>query len=329
MITISNSDYEMLWQKSIPSSQQVEPFETTEVCVQEFGGGYRQWIELRDTLLLIQDYQFHHDLLVQHELGENELEFGFQILGGSYARRNAGQNFIKDGPTDCAVVQEFGQERVLQIDVHFETSDFLSSFVSNYAGQMPVSIHRIIERSHSHPYQHVGETTGAMQLALKQILDCPYQGVTRQIYLQSKCLELIALKLEQLVDDNTCSQQQHELKFNDIDRIYAAKDILIRNWQNPPSLLELAHQVGLNDYKLKSGFRQVFGTTAFGCLWHYRMEQARQLLVDGGLSVKEVAALVGYSKQSNFAAAFRKKFGFNPKAYLATLSGQSQALEDV
>lgn len=298
----------------------------TEVCIQEFGMGYRRWIQLRDTLLLIQDYQFHQDWLVQYESGENGLEFGFQILGGSYARRCAGQNFIKDGPADRTTVQEFAQERVLQVDVHLEASDFLTSFVSMYGGQIPSTIHQMLERSRSHPYQDVGQTTAAMQLALKQMLACPYQGVTRQIYLQSKCWELIALKLEQLTEDDKLSQQLNDLKQDDIDRIYAAKDILIRNWQQPPSLLNLARQVGLNDYKLKYGFRRVFGTTAFGYLWNYRMDQARQLLVDGRLSVKEVATLVGYSKQSNFAAAFRKKFGSNPKAYLAALGSQSQGL---
>lgn len=326
MTTISSADYEIFWKEPVHSGQQLEPSETTEVCIQEIGMGYRRWIQLRDTLLLIQDYQFHQNWLVQYEPDENGLEFGFQILGGSYARRCAGQNFIKDGPTDRTVVQEFAEERVLQIDVHLEISDFFDSFVSMYADHIPSTIHQLVERSHLHPYQHVGQTTAAMQLALKQILDCPYQGVTRQLYLQSKCWELIALKLEQLTEDGNFSQQLNGLKQDDINRIYAAKDILIRNWQQPPSLLDLARQVGLNDYKLKYGFRRVFNTTAFGYLWNYRMDQARQLLVDGGLSVKEVAALVGYSKQSNFAAAFRKKFGSTPKAYLAALGSQSQGL---
>jgi AraC family transcriptional activator of pyochelin receptor len=326
--TISSSDYETFWEEPGHSShpfEPFEPFETTEVCIQEFGMGHRRWIELRDTLLLIQDYQFHQDWLVQHESSENGLEFGFQILGGSYAHRCAGQSFIKDGSSERTTMQEFAQERVLQVDIHLETADFLSSFVSNYAGQIPPAIHQLVERSPLHPYQQVSKTTTAMQLALRQILDCPYQGVTRQIYLQSKCWELIALKLEQLSEDNKLSQHKNELKRDDIDRIYAAKDILIRNWQQPPALLELAHQVGLNDYKLKYGFRQVFGTTAFGYLWNYRMDQARQLLVEGRLNVKEVATLVGYSKQSNFAAAFRKKFGSTPKAYLAALSNPSQS----
>lgn len=80
--------------------------------------------------------------------------------------------------------------------------------------------------------------------------------------------------------------------------------------------MTLARQVNLNDYKLKVGFKSVFGTTVFGCLHQHRMETAQQLLSQGHLNVKEVAQQVGYASQSRFAAAFRKQFGLNPKAYL-------------
>ncbi|MEM8674692.1 MAG: hypothetical protein AAGF83_12565 [Cyanobacteria bacterium P01_G01_bin.67] len=40
--------------------------------------------------------------------------------------------------------------------------------------------------------------TPAMRSALRQIINYPFQGKTKQIYLESKCLELITLKLEQL-----------------------------------------------------------------------------------------------------------------------------------
>lgn len=84
---------------------------------------------------------------------------------------------------------------------------------------------------------------------------------------------------------------------------------------DPPSLLALARQVGLNDFKLKRGFRQVFGTTAFGYLHDQRMERARQLLEERRFNVTEVACTVGYANPSHFAAAFKRKFGVNPGAY--------------
>lgn len=167
------------------------------------------------------------------------------------------------------------------------------------------------------PYDYLGKTTPVMQIALEQILNCPYQGLTKQIYLEGKCWELIALRLEQLVASYSQLSKSRVLQPDDIDRIHLAKEVLIRHLNNPPSLLGLARQVGLNDYKLKLGFRQVFGTTVFGYLHAYRMEQARLLLAERQMKAKEVAKLVGYASPSRFTAAFKRKFGVSPSVYLA------------
>ncbi len=142
-----------------------------------------------------------------------------------------------------------------------------------------------------------------------------FTGLTKKIYLESKCLELIALKIEQLTNLEKNYKTAIVLKRDDIARIHYAKEILTQNLDNPPSLLDLARKVGLNDYKLKLGFRQVLGTTAFGYLQQQRMEKARQLLLESKMSVKQIARTVGYANQSRFAAAFRKQFGMNPKSY--------------
>ena len=92
-------------------------------------------------------------------------------------------------------------------------------------------------------------------------------------------------------------------------------DNLINNLCNPPSLIDLARQVGLNERKLKQGFRHVFGNSVFGYLHDYQMQQAQRLLLAEKMTVAGVAARVGYTSPTGFCAAFRRKFGINPKAY--------------
>jgi AraC-like DNA-binding protein len=176
----------------------------------------------------------------------------------------------------------------------------------------------LIEQSDGSCFDDVNQITPAMKAALEQIFYCPFQGKTKQIYLEGKCLELIALKLEQLKEMDKRTGLSCSLKPDDIDRIHLAKTILTTNLNNPPSLMELARLVSLNDYKLKIGFRQIFGTTVFGYLHQYRMDKARRLLIEQRMSVKEVAQAIGYANQSRFAAAFRKQFGVNPKAFSAS-----------
>jgi AraC family transcriptional activator of pyochelin receptor len=82
--------------------------------------------------------------------------------------------------------------------------------------------------------------------------------------------------------------------------------------KQPPSLMELARQVGLNDFKLKMGFRRVFGKTVFGYLHELRMERSRLLLEEGKMNVKEVSYAVGYMDSGRFSDAFKKQFGVRP-----------------
>ena len=123
------------------------------------------------------------------------------------------------------------------------------------------------------------------------------------------------LKLEQCRQEKAQSQSGFRLKADDLERIYRARDILVQDLEQPPSLLELAQQAEMNDFKLKRGFRHVFGTTVFGYLHQCRMEKAQQLLETNADSIAQVAQTVGYASPSQFSAAFKRKFGISPKAY--------------
>ncbi|MEM9487117.1 MAG: AraC family transcriptional regulator [Cyanobacteria bacterium P01_F01_bin.116] len=191
----------------------------------------------------------------------------------------------------------------------------MGEFVQRNPINLPLPMREILQGDRSRAYVHIGETNPAMQMALHQLWHCPYQGLTRLMYLEGKALELLALKLFQLSEDNS-KQLPKSLKPQDVERIHHAKDLLLSDIENPPSLIALARAVGLNDYKLKQGFHHVFDTTVFGYLHNHRMEKARQLLQTTDLSVSEVAYAVGFSNRSYFAAAFRRKFNINPKAYL-------------
>ena len=91
----------------------------------------------------------------------------------------------------------------------------------------------------------------------------------------------------------------------------------------PPSLQELADEVGISLKKLKEGFKEIYGDTVFNFLFDYKMDYARRMLDTGSYNVNEVGLKVGYSTASHFIAAFKKKFGTTPKKYLLTLKQNS------
>jgi AraC-like DNA-binding protein len=106
-------------------------------------------------------------------------------------------------------------------------------------------------------------------------------------------------------------------------KIKKAKEIIIANMAEPPSLEALANQVGLTLKKLKMGFKQIYGDTVYGFLFDYKMDYARQLLDSGSYNVNEVGLKIGYSTGSHFIAAFKKKFATTPKKYLMSMSQNS------
>ncbi|WAL59538.1 helix-turn-helix transcriptional regulator [Thermocoleostomius sinensis] len=283
----------------------------------QFGQGQIRSIFLQGMELLIFQYRLHDDLRVIDEAGGTEWEFGFNISGNRCGKQT-GESFIGWGSyEDGGIYETYANDAILKIDINLHTPEQLYQLIGEELENGFSNITELIEASKKSFLGEINLITPAMRLALDQILHCPFIGNTRQIYLTSKCLELIALKLDQLHQENSDTKKNLcSLKPDDIDRIYLARDIITKNVDNPPSLIQLSRQVGLNDFKLKSGFREIFGTTVFGYLHRHRMEKARQLLNDRRLNVKEVAQAVGYANQSRFAAAFRKQFGINPKAYL-------------
>lgn len=145
-----------------------------------------------------------------------------------------------------------------------------------------------------------------------QIMNCPIRGPERELFLGGKALQLAALAMSSCVTEANAARIAH-LSARDLDRIRQARDLLIQAMRTPPSLDRLAALVGLNVRKLTDGFRRVYGTTVFGFLQEYRMEQAYKLIASGEMSVSEAAYHVGYGA-AHFATAFRRRFGISPSS---------------
>ena len=131
--------------------------------------------------------------------------------------------------------------------------------------------------------------------------------------MEAKALEILACQLEELAESIP-----HESTLRgavDRERLHQARVILETEFADPPTLLALARRVGLNDFKLKCGFREVLGTTVFGYVRKIRMEKAKQLLETSDVSITQVALSVGYNSISHFTMAFKRSVGILPSQY--------------
>lgn len=84
-----------------------------------------------------------------------------------------------------------------------------------------------------------------------------------------------------------------------------AKRIIDSQLAFAPSCEELSHLVHLSTTKLTRGFSSFYGMPIHQYIIEQRLTQAAQLLLEGDRNVSEIAAIVGYGKPSNLAAAFK------------------------
>ena len=151
--------------------------------------------------------------------------------------------------------------------------------------------------------------TPEIQLGINALRNHSFSGELRKLYLESKVFELITLFFLQFEEQQ---MKTTILRKREKGLVYEAQKILSENLDFPPSITELSRLVGLNEYKLRLGFKELFNNTVYGYLRQQRMLKAKDLIESAELSVSEAGISVGYSNLSHFAEAFKKEFGINP-----------------
>jgi len=150
--------------------------------------------------------------------------------------------------------------------------------------------------------------------AIKDILQCPYTGGLKQLFLLSKVIEILVLQGEAHYFAHDPSPKQSQ-KTKDLEKIFYARQYLFEHMDHPPSLRELSKIVGLNEYKLKKEYKAIFKTTLFAHLTAFRLELAKEKLLNTQQGVSEMAFELGYSSPQHFSNAFKKQFGKSPRAF--------------
>jgi len=154
---------------------------------------------------------------------------------------------------------------------------------------------------------HPNSTTGHLQLdTLNLLRRSPVADNLRTLYIRSKVKELILLTIGGGAED------KKTVITIDIDKLNAVKAYLTINYLSVFTLESISRTFGLNEFKLKSGFKKLFGYTVFGYIHQLRMEHACNLLSSGGFSIGEVAAIIGYTSDSAFIRAYKLQFGYTP-----------------
>jgi AraC-like DNA-binding protein len=160
----------------------------------------------------------------------------------------------------------------------------------------------------------------SIAVILSQIINYNLHPSIKSLYVKGKIYELIALYFNKSpnADIEQCPYLADE---ENVKKIKKAKEIILANMAEPPTLSELASEIGLSLKRLKEGFKQIYGDSVYSFLFDHKMDYAKRLLETGQYNVNEIGLKVGYSTASHFIAAFKKKYNTTPKKYLMALAG--------
>ena len=150
-----------------------------------------------------------------------------------------------------------------------------------------------------------------LQNCIDSILNCTYTDQLKKMFFFSKTIEMLVLQAESF--NKAINHKPRYVKDSyDKERILFARDYLLKNIECPPTLTELSRRAGINEFKLKRGFKETFSKTVFEYLSEVRLEMAKENLLSKEKSITQIADELGYSSLQHFSTVFKKKFGISP-----------------
>ena len=257
------------------------------------------------------------------EINSSFIQFHFCLKGQGDFLFNTG-NYVFNVKEEHSILL-YNPQRDLPIDLKLQPNTWIIGVVISIKkfhslfSQDADHIHFLSPENSTKKYYDNGNINPSMAVVLSQILSSNIHESMKALYLKGKVYELLSLYFNKN-EDTDIEQCPFLIDEDNVRKIRLAKEIILKNMSEPPTLQELSEEIGLSLNKLKEGFKQLYGDTVFGYLLDHKMEEARRMLASTNYNVNEVGLRIGYSTSSHFITAFKKKYGTTPKKYLMSLS---------
>ncbi len=259
---------------------------------------------LDDTGVLVYHYE-------KSNREESYLELRFCISGNAYCRE-------KQTECDACHLNQSRHcgERVETVDLfQFRFAPtHLSQFIGSGRSGNDALTEDILAFQHQASFSRMLPLCSKSRVLLESLLSSNHTGAMENIFINGQMHMLLLQSLDCMIGDREVPAIQCKFLSNEADRekINKAREILIAQIGEPITIKELSRKVAMNECYLKKGFKEMFGATIFEFYQSQRMEHAKYLLYEKGLSVTEVSMLLGYSSISHFSTAFKKHTGLKP-----------------
>jgi AraC-like DNA-binding protein len=284
----------------------------------EEGEGYCDFLQMGDSLYVVIENVRYNEPRLEIVPGDGLLSFHVRLAGGFTICAGRASPVHIQGPSLLVWLQPDGIEASeWQVPGRHEISvtlycrpEFVSGLVPE-TGTMPQHIRRFLAcDTGTVNYCHLPVDAEILGTA-SRIVRSDYTGRMHLVHMEAKVLELFCQILRAF--DRLSEALDEQYSARDLERLHRAREILASRFKPVPTIRCIARELGINESKLKRGFKTLFGKTVFEYGHECRMQHALQLLRDQHLRIALVAEASGYMHQTTFASAFKQHFGYRPK----------------
>ena len=282
--------------------------------------GYWDFFKISDGFLLsITDAQYRQDTWVRVE---GTAFFKLRLLLTGSLRAASGE-IIAQAPEALLYISPgasrggyyiLAAQPIRMVVLHCRPAILTRDFGLN-SSEIPPPLNKLFARSPEPENQRLSLDTSLMH-AVQLMVESRHKMMPalRGRYLEALSTEILLQVIGEFSNRAMMNRAPTGIRPRDVNGIYEARDYLTQHYRNPPKIPELARMVGLNQTKLKAGFREVTKLTIYSYITKCRMERAADLLLNGNYGIAEVAYEVGYDYPANFTSAFKKFYGKLPRS---------------
>nr|WP_232289114.1 AraC family transcriptional regulator [Paenibacillus sp. Aloe-11] len=317
MLVISNS-LSLIYQRYLEKTPFKQQNEHTYMILPEAGHGQiNRYTTYSGIEIVYSHIQYYEPYPIQFASSGQMIELQFALSGQRHVHVGSVDYILPIGRGALIFLQDF--------KAHFHppvrepyTSFALGIPVSlfNYAAsqlmarqQAAIEFNQIIKGAAFHHFSF--ELDHRSKVMIEHLIKDLKSVHRSPLLMEAAALEIFNRYMIQLFDLTPIPEG---LSKEDVRKLHLVRQILESSMIDPPSLIALSRKVGLNDFKLKKGFKACFGTTVFEYLRQIRLDYAMKLLRSQESNVTEAAMAVGYSNVSAFSEQFFREYGVKPSA---------------
>lgn len=161
----------------------------------------------------------------------------------------------------------------------------------------------------------LGGKTGEMESLIVTVVKHSKRQVELEEYLKAKKKNTEEKNVkEEPVVSSMVNKQKVILTSSDIAKISQVRNYFIDNLERDfPPIEKLAREFGTNTFKIKYGFKELYGVSVFHFIRNERLRKAKMLVEGTNITFKKITQLCGFKSVPSFSTTFKNEFGYTPK----------------